>query len=487
MSNKQIHDSKKEPDLKDVAKNIAAETEQKADNHNSHVVSDFLDGILAHPFFGLIAFALIMWGVFTLSQIVIGPLISGWLEVGMSQVASWVETGLINIGTSDGLIAFILEGILGGFTAVIGFLPLIMVLFFFLNLMEDSGYMARVALLMDRYFKKIGLAGKSIIPMYVGTACSVPAIMSARTIKNTRQRRLTILLTPFVPCGAKLPIIALFLGVIFTDNKSYMTLGVYLFAVLMIFLTGLLLKALLNVSFDDQEDTFFIVELPEYKWPSIKSATLYMLDSAKAFIKKAGTIILVANALVWLLVTFDFSFAMVDPDASILAFISQPIAWLLTPIGITAWGLAAAAVLGFIAKEEVVGALAVIFVFTVTDDFEIESMISARNALLSGAGLTSVSAIAYMVFNLFTPPCFAAIGAMNTELESKWWTLFGVGLQLVIGFISALIIYQIGTLIVFGELGQAFFPAVIILIVFIIGIIYLSNQAKQGKGLARID
>jgi ferrous iron transport protein B len=340
---------------------------------------------------------------------------------------------------------------------------------------------------MDRYFKKIGLAGKSIIPMYVGTACSVPAIMSARTIKNTRQRRLTILLTPFVPCGAKLPIIALFLGVIFTDNKSYMTLGVYLFAVLMIFLTGLLLKALLNVSFDDQEDTFFIVELPEYKWPSIKSATLYMLDSAKAFIKKAGTIILVANALVWLLVTFDFSFAMVDPDASILAFISQPIAWLLTPIGITAWGLAAAAVLGFIAKEEVVGALAVIFVFTVTDDFEIESMISARNALLSGAGLTSVSAIAYMVFNLFTPPCFAAIGAMNTELESKWWTLFGVGLQLVIGFISALIIYQIGTLIVFGELGQAFFPAVIILIVFIIGIIYLSNQAKQGKGLARID
>jgi ferrous iron transport protein B len=178
---------------------------------------------------------------------------------------------------------------------------------------------------------------------------------------------------------------------------------------------------------------------------------------------------------------------MVDPDASILAFISQPIAWLLTPIGITAWGLAAAAVLGFIAKEEVVGALAVIFVFTVTDDFEIESMISARNALLSGAGLTSVSAIAYMVFNLFTPPCFAAIGAMNTELESKWWTLFGVGLQLVIGFISALIIYQIGTLIVFGELGQAFFPAVIILIVFIIGIIYLSNQAKQGKGLARID
>ena len=428
-----------------------------------------------------------MWGVFTLSQTLIGPWISGLLDYLMNTIANWIDTLLVNGNVNEGLRSFVLEGVIGGFAAIIGFLPLIMVLFFFLNLMEDSGYMSRVALLMDRFFKRIGLAGKSIIPMYVGTACSVPAVMSARTIKNKRQRRMTILLTPFIPCGAKLPIIALFLGVVFARNNAYMTVIIYLAAILIIFLTGLLLKVLLNVQLEHEEDTFFIVELPEYKFPSIKAATLYMLDSAKDFVKKAGTIILIANALVWILVNFNFGLVMVDADVSILATISKPIAWALTPIGITAWGLAAAAVLGFIAKEEVVGALAVIFAFSVTDDFEIESYVAATEALTVGAGLTSVSALAYMVFNLFTPPCFATIGAMNTELENRWWTVFGVGLQLVIGFMSAMVVYQVGTLIVFGEPGIAFVPAIVIAFVFAIVVWYLSRLAKQGKGLAKID
>ncbi len=428
-----------------------------------------------------------MWGVFTISQMLLGPWISGLLETAMSVIGGAVENGLSNAGVNPGLQAFILEGILGGFTAIIGFLPLIMVLFFFLHLMEDSGYMARVALLMDKYFKKIGLAGKSIIPMYVGTACSVPAIMSSRTIKNKRQRRMTVLLTPFIPCGAKLPIIALFLGVIVGNNSSAYTVLVYLLAILIIFLTGLLIKALLNAKVDEDEDTYLIVELPEYKLPSIKQATLYMLDSAKAFIKKAGTIILIANALVWLLVSFDFTLTMVDPDGSILAALSRPIAWILTPIGITAWGLAAAAVLGFIAKEEVVGALAIIFVFSVSDDFAVESWAAVREALMTTAGLTSIGALAYMVFNLFTPPCFASIGAMNAELESRWWTGFAVALQLIIGFFSALIIYQFGTLIFTGTVGQAFIPAMILLLIFIGAIYYLARLAKQGKGLAAID
>ncbi|MFW6319094.1 MAG: nucleoside recognition domain-containing protein, partial [Bacillota bacterium] len=443
--------------------------------------------VFAHPVFGIIIFGLIMWGVFTISQMVVGPWISGLLETGMGYVAGWVETGLENLGVSTGLQAFILEGIIGGFSAIIGFLPLIMVLFFLLNLMEDSGYMTRVALLMDKYFKKIGLAGKSIIPMYVGTACSVPAIMSARTIKNKKQRRLTVLLTPFVPCGAKLPIIALFLGVILGNNRSSYTVLVYLFAIVIIFLTGLLIKALLGAKIEDQEDSYLLVELPEYKLPSLKSATIYMLNSAKTFIKKAGTIILVANALVWLMVSYDFSLTMVAPDASILASLSSPIAWLLTPIGITAWGLAAAAVLGFIAKEEVVGALAIIFVFSVTDDFAVESWSAVREALMTTAGLTTVSALAYMVFNLFTPPCFASIGAMNAELESRWWTVFAVALQLIVGFFSALIIYQFGTLIVTGSVGVAFVPAMILLGAFIAAIIILSNLAKQGKGLGVLD
>lgn len=427
-----------------------------------------------------------MWLIFTISQIWVGPLIRGYIEGIMGMFGSWLESGLLSLGTNEKLIAFILEGIIGGFTAVIGFLPLIMILFFFLQLLEDSGYMTRVALIMDRYFKKIGLAGKSIIPMYVGTACSIPAIMSARTIKNKRQKRMTILLTPFIPCGAKLPVIALFLGVFFS-GRAYMTALVYLLAIVVIFITGLIIKNLLNVDFDDQEDSFFIVELPEYKRPSLLQALGTMLSRAKAFIVKAGTLILIANALVWLLVNFDFSLNMVPTDDSILAIISAPFAWLLTPIGITSWGLAAAAVLGFIAKEEVVGALAVIFTFSVSADFEIDSIEVTRQALMTGAGLTSVSALSYMAFNLFTPPCFAAIGAMNTEFDNKRWTLFAVALQLSIGFLTALVIYQVGTLIVTGSVGIAFIPGVLTFIGFTLLYIYLVRLAKKGKGLANID
>lgn len=471
---------------KEKAKDIASKVQKHNGNGNALSFSDTLDRFLAHPVFGLIFFALIMWLMFTISQMWVGPWIAGYLDALMSLIGNGVESLLINLNVNSILIAFILEGIIGGFSAVIGFLPLIMVLFFLLYLLEDSGYMARVALLMDKYFKKIGLAGKSIIPMYVGTACAIPAIMSARTIKNKRQRRMTILLTPFIPCGAKLPVIALFLGVFFT-GRAYMTAIVYLLAIFIIYVTGLIVKNLLQVELEDIEDTFLIVEMPEYKRPSFIQAFLSMIDRAKAFIIKAGTIILIANALVWFFVNFDFSFTMVETNDSILAFVSRPIAFLLTPIGIASWGLAAAAVLGFVAKEEVVGALAIIFAFSVSDDFEIESIEATRDALMVGAGLTSVSALAYMAFNLFTPPCFAAIGAMNTEFESKKWTTFAIFLQLSIGFLSALVIYQIGTLIVTGSFGQSALAALIILLVYIIGYIVLVNQAKKGKGLAKID
>lgn len=470
---------------KDVAKDIATKVQHK-ETSNKDSISDFLDNFLAHPFFGVLFFALIMWLVFTISQVWLGPWLAGILDGWMSAFASFIENALVNLDVSEILTAFILEGMIGGLSAVIGFLPLIMVLFFFLYLMEDSGYMARVALIMDKYFRKIGLAGKSIIPMYVGTACSIPAIMSARTIKNTRQRRMTILLTPFIPCGAKLPVIALFLGVFFT-GKAYMTALVYLGAILIIYLTGLLVKNLLNVDLSKEEDAFLIVELPEYKTPSLWQATLSMLDRAKAFIIKAGTIILVANAIVWFFVSFDFSLNMVEADASILAFISAPFAWLLTPIGVASWGLAAAAILGFVAKEEVVGALAVIFVFNVSDDFAIESIEATRNVLMNAAGLSTVSALAFMAFNLFTPPCFAAIGAMNTEFESKKWTSFAIFLQLSIGFFSAFFIYQVGTLLTSGGFGTGLLAGGLVLAVYIFAYFYLVNLAKKGKGLAQID
>lgn len=426
-----------------------------------------------------------MFGVFTISQTLLGPLIIHFLDIVISWFTGFIETGLINLGTGSFLKGFILEGLIGGFAAVVGFLPLIMILFFLLNLLEDSGYMARVALVLDPYFKRVGLSGKSIIPMYVGTACSIPAIMSARTIKNERQRRMTVLLTPFVPCGAKLPVIALLLGVFFT-NSSALTALTYLLAILVIFFVGYIIKTITGTSFKDQEDTFLVIELPNYKLPSIKRAFMVMLNSAWAFIKKAATIIILMNAIIWLSTNFNFQLQIVDnPSESILRFISEPVAWILIPLGFGVWGLAAAAVAGFVAKEEVVGALAVIFVFSISEDLIAENIETTRGILMSTGGLTTVSAFAYMAFNLFTPPCFAAIGAMNSELGSKKWTLFAVGLQLAIGYFVALIIYQLGTIIFFGELGIAFIPSILILIGFVVLFLYLRSLANQNKGLAK--
>lgn len=427
-----------------------------------------------------------MWLVFTISQVWVGPWVAEVLDGWIGAFAGLVEGWLSNAGTGDFLTGFILEGVIGGFAAVVGFLPLIMVLFFLLSLMEDSGYMARVALLMDRYFKKIGLAGKSIIPMYVGTACSIPAVMSAKTIKNEKQRRMTVLLTPFIPCGAKLPVIALFIGVFFTEY-SYMTALTYLIAILVIYIAGQIVKNITGADYIEDESSAFIVELPEYKVPSLKTAFFTMLERAKAFIIKAATIIILMNGIVWLLTNFDFSFSMVEnTDASMLKVISTPFAWLMTPLGFGIWGLAAAAVLGFVAKEEVVGALAVIFAFSVNEDFEISSIETTRQVLMSAGGLTAVSAFAYLLFNLFTPPCFAAIGAMNSELGSRKWTIFAVGLQLVIGYVVAMIAYQVGTLVFYGQLGEGFIVSIIVLAVFIGLFVFLKNKASKGEGLAKI-
>lgn len=427
-----------------------------------------------------------MFIIFTISQTWIGPLISDFFGTIIGYFASWIESGLETMGTGDFLTGFILEGIIGGFAAVVGFLPLIMVLFFLLNLLEDSGYMARIAVVMDRYFKKIGLAGKSIIPMYVGTACSIPAIMSARTIKNERQRRMTVLLTPFVPCGAKLPVIALFVSVFFVGH-SYITAIIYFLAIAVIFLAGYIIKAITYADFKNQEDSFFVIELPEYKLPSLTRAFRVMIDRGWEFVKKAATIIIVMNAIIWLLTNFNFSFELVDSTSdSMLRIISEPFAWLLIPLGFGVWGLAAAAIAGFVAKEEVVGALAVIFAFSVSEDFEVAGIEATRNILMTSGGLTAVSALAYMAFNLFTPPCFAAIGAMNAELDSKKWTAFAVALQLLIGYIVALVIYQLGTIIFYQELGQGFYISIIILLVSIGGFMYLKFLANKGEGLAKI-
>ncbi len=458
------------------AKALAQLVESKKPNADQITRLDHLDRILAHPILGIVIFAAIMFVIFTISQVFVGPTISDLMVLGMDYLAQAIAQFLVALNTSDFLSALVLEGMIGGLGAVMGFLPLIMVLFFLLQLLEDSGYMARVALMMDRYFKKIGLAGRSIIPMYVGTACSIPAVMAARTIKNDRQRMLTVMLTPFVPCGAKLPVIALFVSVFFTQHV-YLTALIYILAIGVIFISGLLIKYLLDAKIADDGSQYMIIELPQYKLPSLKLAFHVMLEQAWDFTRKAATLIVLMNTIVWMMSHFDFGLNMVDnPAQSMLYSVSLPFAWLMIPLGFGVWGLAAAAIAGFVAKEEIIGALAIIFVFSIHDDFSISSIDATRTALTSVAGLTSVSAFSFMAFNLFTPPCFAAIGAMHAELKSRKWTSFAVIFQLIVGYVMAMWIYQIGTLLVYRTVGEGFVVSIILSVMLIIGVIAFKQR-----------
>ena len=465
-------------------KKTIIKVENRKIESNKQTNQDAIDRIVANKVLGIPIFIVVMWLVFSISQTHVGPLLAdafvGWLEGFQGLVAE-------SLGdlVSPMLNALLVDGIIGGVVAVVGFLPLIMVLFFLLALLEDCGYMARVAVVMDRYFKRVGLSGKSIIPMIIGTGCAIPGIMATRTIKNERQRRTTAMLTPFMPCGAKLPVIALFAGVFFGEAAWVGTL-MYFLGIAIIILGALIV---LKITGEKNARSFFIMELPEYRLPSIKRATISTLSRAKAFIIKAGTIILLCNAAVQIMQTFNWQFQVVAEgaaDTSILASIANPFTFLLIPLGFGMWQLAAAAITGFIAKENVVGTLAVVYGISNFIDTEELALVSGAENVASIMGLTSIAALSYLVFNLFTPPCFAAIGAMNAELDSKKWTAFAVALQLLIGYIVALVIYQLGTIIFYHELGQGFFVSIIILVVSIAGFIYLKRLAEKGEGLAKI-
>ena len=436
---------------------------------------DKIDSIVAHKWLGIPIFAVVMWAVFSLSQTHVGPFIAdilgGWIEGFGEWVAGMVE------GASPFLQSLLVDGIIGGVGAVVGFLPLVMVMYFLIALLEDCGYMARVAVVMDRFFKKVGLSGKSIIPMIIGTGCAIPGVMASRTIRNERERRTTAMLTPFMPCGAKLPVIALFAGAFFNDAAWVGTL-MYFVGIALIILGALLT---LKITGHKYRKSFFIMELPEYKMPSIKRATLSMLSRAKAFIIKAGTIILVCNAAVQIMQTFDWNLNVVAEGAegtSILASIANPFAILLIPLGFGTWQLAAAAITGFIAKENVVGTLAVVYGITNFIDTEELALVGGSTEVAAVMGMTSVAALAYLMFNLFTPPCFAAIGAMNSEMQSKKWLMGGIALQFGMAFVVSFAVYQIGTLITTGTLGAGFIPGLIVVIA--IGA-YVMHLIKKGS------
>lgn len=433
---------------------------------------DKLDRIVAHPFLGLPIFALIMWAVYSFSIGGLGGYLSGYLnDTFFGEIVPTVANQFFeSVGLNSLLQALIVDGAIGGVGAVVGFLPLIMVLFFCLSLLEDSGYMARVAVVMDRYFKAIGLSGKSIIPMIVGSGCGIPGIMATRTIEDDNERRMTTMLTTFVPCGAKLPIIALFAAVFF-PSATWVGPSMYLLAFAVIALGGLVLKRI----FVWENTSQFIMELPKYKLPSLKHAYRQMMKQAKAFITKASTIILVMNTLVWFMQTYTWTLQVAeDQSVSILATVGGVIAPILIPLGFIGWQLAAASVTGFIAKENVVSTFAIILLATS------EEALHMPGGVLSTL-LNPVTGYAFLVFNLFTPPCFAAIGAMNAELRDRVWLGRTLAFQFSVGYLLAMFITQIGTLIVYGKPAVGFVPAIVIAVLYIIGITYLVRRADKKR------
>ena len=439
-------------------------------------VQDKIDGIITHKIIGIPIFAAVIFLVFYISQTTLGTWIADWLVAWIETFQGWVG-GLME-NANPLLYALLVDGIIGGVGAVVGFLPLVMVMYFLIALLEDCGYMARATVVLDPIFKRVGLSGKSVIPMVIGTGCAIPGVMACRTIRNERERRTTAMLTP---CGAKIPVIALFAGAFFAD-AWWVSATMYLVGILLVLLGALLVKKITGQKY---RKSFFIIELPEYKFPSLKRACGSMLERGKAYIVKAGTIILVCNTVVQIMQSFNWQFQLVEEGAegtSILASIAHPFAILFIPLGFGVWQLAAAAVTGFIAKENVVGTLAVVYGITNLIDTDELALVGSGNEVATVMGLTKVAALAYLMFNLYTPPCFAALGAMNSEMKSGKWLLGGICLQLATGYTVAFGVYQIGTLITTGSFGTAFIPGLIAVIVF--ALIILWRIRKSDKEFA---
>ena len=457
--------------------------------------SDKIDDILTNRWLGIPIFAVVMFLVFQISQTYLGTWIAEGVELSdgtfipglvplLEGFQGWV--GSLLEGASPFLYALLVDGVIGGVIAVVGFLPLVMVMYFLIALLEDCGYMSRVAVVLDPIFKKVGLSGKSVIPFVITIGCAVPGIMASRTIRNERERRATAMLAPFMPCGAKIPVIALFAGAFF-DNAGWVSATMYLTGIVLIFFGALLVN---KVAGYKNRKSFFIIELPEYKVPSLWGAFKAMCSRGWAYIVKAATIILLCNTAVQIMQTFDWSFGVAaTPDSSILASIAAPFAWLLVPIvGVVSWQLAAAAVTGFIAKENVVGTLAVCFAgLENLIDTEELAMLEGTGAEIAGImAITKVAALAYLMFNLYTPPCFAAIGAMNAEMKSSKWLWGGIGLQFGVGYTVAYLVYTVGTLLTAPEtlnLGAAIGGLAIVLAFagVVIALIKKSNQQLSAE------
>jgi len=462
---------------------IVKEVESRKVFTKNRNYQDKIDSVLTNKWLGIPIFAVIMFLVFWISQAGPGVWIADFFVALLESGQEAVRELFVN--ANPFLSALLVDGIIGGVIAVIGFLPLVMVMYFLIALLEDCGYMARVSVVLDPIFKKVGLSGKSVIPFVIGTGCAIPGVMACRTIRNDRERRATAMLAPFMPCGAKLPVIALFAGAFFSD-ASWVGPLMYFAGIVIIFFGALIIN---KITGNSAKKSYFIIELPEYKVPSFWRAVKSMCSRGWAYIVKAATIILVCNTAVQIMQSFTWHFTVAETaDESILASIAEPFSYILFPVvGVLSWQLAAAAVTGFIAKENVVGTLAVCFagLENLIDTDELALMDGAGTEVAGVMAISKAAALAYLMFNLFTPPCFAAIGAMNSEMKSAKWLWGGIGLQLMTGFSVGFLVYQIGTLITEKTVGTGFVPGLVAVVIFAVIITILcirgENKVKTEK------
>ena len=436
-------------------------------NKEKLTTSDKIDRIVTNRWAALPIFAVVMFIVYYVSVTTVGALLTDWTNDTL--FGEWIVPGaqsfFESIGCADWLTGLIVDGVISGVGAVLGFVPQMLVLFIFLAFLESCGYMARVAFIMDRIFRKFGLSGKSFIPMLIGSGCGVPGIMASRTIENDRDRKMTIMTTTFIPCGAKLPIIAMIAGAFF-GNSGWVATSAYFVGIAAIICSGIILKKTKMFAGDPAP---FVMELPAYHWPTVSNVLRSMWERGWSFIKKAGTIILLSTIILWFLMSFgwiDGSFTMLEAeqlDASILSKIGSAIAWIFAPLGWGDWKMAVAAVSGLIAKENVVGTFGMLFGFAevAEDGTEIWGQLASS--------MTQLAAYSYLVFNLLCAPCFAAMGAIKREMNNTKWFWFAIGYQCLFAYVVSLCVYQIGMLVTGGGFG--IFTVVAILL--IVGMIYL--------------
>ena len=460
----------------EFVKGLVKATEKRKVKTSEKNKQDKFDAIITNKWLGIPLFAIVMWLVFFVSQAWLGPMLAdilvGWIKAFGGVVEGWMAGA-----ESEFLKALVSGAIIDGVGAVVSFLPLVMVMYFMIALLEDCGYMARATVVLDPIFKKVGLSGKSVIPFVVGTGCAVPGVMACRTIKNERERRATAMIAPFMPYGAKLPVISLFVGAFF-PGSAWVGTAMYFVGIVIILLCALLINKITGYK---KKKSFFIIEMPEYKIPSFLRAFKSMCSRGWSYIVKAGTIILVCNVVITMMCSFTptLQSAAEDGSNSILAFICRPIDWILLPVvGIASWKLVACAITGFIAKENVVGTVATLFGLSAVISGDLE-LVGEGAQVAEAMQMVPVAALAYMMFNLFTPPCFAAIGAMNAEMKSKKWLFGGIALQLCVGFTVGFLVYQIGSLLTTGAMAPGFIPGLIAVLVMAGVATYLCLRAEK--------